>query len=95
MKYPDVIKKGTRIRIGSRPLLSHFANSAIGIEFILPSDVSHVEDGLYRHVYLVDVLADPNHCGYDEISHGVNLKYDKILGAINKDLKTALNRIED
>ena len=92
--YPKLLRAGTIIQVGTNNPNS--MRSALGLEFILKEDAEIDSAGESRYVD-GDVIKNPNGWPFNEIVHGIELEYDRIVGNVgsNKFYKNSLENIND
>ena len=93
--YPDILPKGTIIRIGKG---WDIKKSAIGIEFELNEDV-HRNLGTkayYTKSFQCKIIKNPNNWEHRTVTHSINLLVDSIVSGLpNKVHAHILERLDD
>lgn len=89
--YPRILKKGTIIRIGSRPGIMA---EAIGLELEMPTNITIDREGI-GYVDNAVILKNPIGWYGHSVSHTITLATDVILNGENKFNKQALERYDD
>lgn len=97
MKYPPLLPAGTTVEVGQREgNHRRILPSAVGVVLKIKEDIRLKKEGDFYFYFACDaeVLNPKDGWQHKEISHRINLIYDKIIEGNNKDFKGLLDSVE-